>query len=402
MAQWVAYTGLAATLAISVGTWLDQMFTLNDAHWYLALASGQSNLVPQPFTSRQLAPLICRGLSYLGHWPVAQAFYTEGVLAIIVLVAATGTILVGEGVPVTMLIAVGALALWSQLFNGLVLPDLLNAALLSVFLLLLWQEKLTLAAAMMFPLMVSRESSILVAVCLLYVGWKSLRPFHVGLIVIATASGLVVVRQLTGQDTANVEHISPLLYILGKIPWNALKNIAGVNPWSNISYHDLCTPVWQMPFHLGALQAVGFCSPSARQPVELLVSALSAFGLLPLQLASPVHRQALRRGTIMLRFCLLYGGTSFLLAPLIGPSLVRLFQYGWPLFVLGIPIVTSRSEGVRWSLALAMLSVLVSWINLLSVGIAALLSIVAAYVIAWRQLRPADGHHGTAGSGGAT
>jgi len=47
-----------------------------------------------------------------------------------------------------------------------------------------------------------------------------------------------------------------------------------------------------------------------------------------------------RRGqgrSTLLRFALLYGGVSFVLAPLLGAGFVHLMQYAWPLFLVALP-----------------------------------------------------------------
>ena len=45
----------------------------------------------------------------------------------------------------------------------------------------------------------------------------------------------------------------------------------------------------------------------------------------------------------MLRFSLIYGVISFLMSPLLGETFVRLFGYGWPLFLVALPILLGRS-----------------------------------------------------------
>ncbi len=70
--------------------------------------------------------------------------------------------------------AVLGLYFWGLTFSGMVLPDLFYAALLSGFLLLVHAKHYAWASAMLFPLMLARESTILILLCWLYVAWHTL------------------------------------------------------------------------------------------------------------------------------------------------------------------------------------------------------------------------------------
>ena len=84
---------------------------------------------------------------------------------------------------------------------------------------------------------------------------------------------------------------------------------------------------------------------------------------------------------LLLRFAVVYGAVSLLVAPLLGDSQLRLFAYGWPLFLVGLPMLLGRSganfrsQGSAWLfLALHLgLSWSVLWLSagpLLAVGVA--------------------------------
>jgi hypothetical protein len=45
---------------------------------------------------------------------------------------------------------------------------------------------------------------------------------------------------------------------------------------------------------------------------------------------------------LMVRFCLLYGVVSFCLAGALGDRVLRLFEYGWPLFLVALPVGLGR------------------------------------------------------------
>jgi hypothetical protein len=133
----IAFVALAGTLAVVAGLAIGGMFTLPDSDWYLKMAQGETRSVIEPFSDRQLGPLIVRCLCTIPGMDVYRGFFLEGLISLALLLSITAHLLMRAGVPPVGLIAVGGLCYWTMLFNGLALPDLFFAALLSVFLLLL-------------------------------------------------------------------------------------------------------------------------------------------------------------------------------------------------------------------------------------------------------------------------
>ena len=119
-------------------------------------------------------------------------------------------------------------------------------------------------------------------------------------------------------------------------------------------------PARQIALHLGGLQAVGICGIQPGYPRQTLLVALASFGLLPLLLFKlrPYLRSSLANQgfagslgaedtpgrALLLRFSLLYGTLSFLLAPLLGRSVARLFDYAWPLFLVALPLLLAEAR----------------------------------------------------------
>ena len=180
--------------------------------------------------------------------------------------------------------------------------------------------------------------------------------------------------------------------MLPKVPWNFLRNILGINVWANL-YPNCGVPRWQVPIHLGPLHAIGSCGMVLELPIETLAYALTAFGLLPLLLfklrrVRPEAGTPASRGDLLLRFTLIYGGISFVLAPLLGESLARLFDYSWPLFLVALPLLLSASgatfSSTRAAVMFLGLHLAVFWIFTQLDGIQLLGSTLAVYALgAW-------------------
>jgi hypothetical protein len=92
---------------------------------------------------------------------------------------------------------------------------------------------------------------------------------------------------------------------------------------------------------LGRVTGIGVCGFDSGAIQKTLGLGMAVFGLLPV-MAWMLRRQMLRTGgreDLMLRFALIYGVISYLMAPLLGESFVRLFGYSWPLFLVALPLL---------------------------------------------------------------
>lgn len=362
------FVGAALPIAVAAALWMGHIFDQADTEHYLDLAAGRPTLLP--FASRQLGPLLARGLVGLTHFSVEQAFFVEGTLALLFFVGTVAFMLVRSRSPQWMAPALAGMFFWTLEYNGLVLPDLFYAALLCAFLLLLRKRWLLAAGLMMFPLAVARESTLLTLVCLLAAGWRRLRWHEAATAVVATGAGIELAKHLAANALPNTEGISPTLYLFAKMPWNLLKNFFGIDPWANV-YRSCEVPRWQMPLHLGPLTAIGVCRFGWRYPVWLLFEAMAVFGLLPLLLVK-LRRVQLPstdgREQVMLRFCVLYGVISFLMAGLLGEAFGRLFGYSWPLFLVALPVLLGASGAnfvsARAAVAFLVLHLSLTWLNI--------------------------------------
>jgi len=395
-AFWYAFVGTA--LFSGVLTWkLGTVFQESDASQYLAMANHRKDLIMMPFASRQLGILIVQAFAHLLHLSIAHSFFLEGALSFVVFLGTVLYLLVRSGAPRWMVPAIVGLLFWTQQLEDLLLPDLLYAALLCVFLLLLWRGQMMLAALMMFPLMVTRESTLFTVVCFLIAGGRRLRLRDAVASVLATAAGMLVVRRLTLDALPNKENISPIFYMVAKMPWNFLKNVLGLNPWANV-YRACEVPRWQMPLHLGPLHAIGLCAADFSYPLRALAAALASFGLLPLLIFKLrrmhyVPAEQIVRNATFLRFCILYGLASFLMTPLLGESFLRLYFYGWPLFLVALPILmgTARASLASTPAALLFLALhlCLSWTQMFFNSSTTIWIALVAYLAGWLLLRSA-------------
>ena len=345
---------LLATLTWGVllnGVKLNAAWELPDVVFYMRMARGQINEVPQPFCLRPLAPLLARWIASAGHWSIETGF---SVVAFMSLSWTSGVVcwLLSRHVTARWsLLLVAAVPFWPQMLAEAGLPDPLYAALIAALLLLLEYDRPYFASLLMLPLMLARESTALTLACLLAVAWRKLGWIGSALGIACSAMGAVLVRYVSAGSLPNPEHLSGGLYFLGKVVFNAVRSL-GVIPWSNV-YPFLCSvPRWKLPVPLASIQAMGLCGWSPQAPLQMVLGILVPFGALPLLLPRVTKqlRRALADETMMFRFCVVYGGSSVLLAPMLGTWYVRLFGYGWPLLLVAVPhFVQQRRKASRLS-----------------------------------------------------
>ena len=260
-----------------------------------------------------------KGLAHGLHWTVERGFVVEGLASLVLMLVAVYFLVLKSKAPRWMLLALAVVPFWGTLLQYLVLPDLWFSMLLAGMLVLIAKERMLLASLMMFPLMVSRESTSLVLVCFLIACWSALRWRDRVAAVVATVAGSVVVSHLAKDAQSNVEHLPQSVYMLAKVPWNFLHNILGIVPWSNV-YSKLCgTPAWSMALHAGPVRAVGVCGFSGHSWELIAQALLTSFGMLPVLVAVLWwRRDRLATRSLLLRFTMLYGTVSLVLAPLLG------------------------------------------------------------------------------------
>ncbi len=321
----------------------ESVFVTADARFYLGIARGDYSQVMQPFALRQLGAIFAAVLGHLLHASVEEGFVLEGMLSLVTLLMVIYSVLLRSSAPGWLLAAIAFLPFWPMLMKEMVLPDLWYSALLALLLLLLKNEKMLAASLMMFPLMLSRESTSLTLVCLLAAGWQWLRWRDRWVAAISALAGAIVVKHLALHAQPNLEHLPETIYMLAKVPWNFSNNVLGLVPWSNVNQSFCSVPIWKLPVQFGPVQAIGICGFSSLGWMKITSTMLNEFGLLPLLMAflwwqRRKTRESVAQSNLLLRFTLFYGVASLALAPVLGTWISRLVGYAWPMYLVALPL----------------------------------------------------------------
>jgi hypothetical protein len=384
-----------------------------DAGQYRLLALGQHGAVPAPFSARILGPAMAGWLGRVTGLGVDTGFLLLGIVCLIALLGLMAGLLWSWRAPLVVSAAIFLMPFWVDIFHDYYLPDLLHAALLAALLLFLLSGYTSLAFVLLFPAYLARESTLLVAGCLVFACWRRirLRPALVGALAILSAG--LISRHYNQEAAVSIHGISGGTYILGKFIWSFFKNVLGLPLWSN-TLQECGSPIWTKTippeWHLGAIRSVGLCQPSLWGPTRLLLAWFGIFGIGP-ALALAMWRTLLTPGRelprgreMVFRFCLVYGLISILMAPLLGASADRLVEYGWPFYFVLLPWVLSTSYDLRGfrSSGLLLLHLITCWLawfafrqqprSYLPAALAVLALNALAYAVLRRYLPAATGY----------
>jgi hypothetical protein len=395
--------GLSTAVLLALGAWFVPTKAWPDSEFYQALARGEIHQVNRPFAQRVLHPLGARLLHEAGL-PYTAAFVIIATLALFVFTAAVAALLPPE-LPALGVAALLIMPLSIYMFVDAYLPDLMFAAATAVLLLLLRRFNARAWTALaLLPLFLIRESTILFAVVWLVVAWRR-GPRKVALAVAAASVvGYLVAGRIGAEGAPSLHNVSGPLYLIGKLPFNAVKNLFGLPLWTN----DVdttwagCNAWWHTSLptglHVGSIQAVGLCQFNATYPLTTLAAWLTLFGVAPTVLAVLWWRQRWQPRPVWVQVALWVGAISFVIGPVLGASQVRLIGYAWPAMLIGMPWLLVRAGSqIRVMVGLLVLSASLAWIAAMSVaafpGILGILVAVALavpfHVLAVRRLRAA-------------
>jgi hypothetical protein len=161
-------------------------------------------------------------------------------------------------------------------------------------------------------------------------------------------AGLATSKFAARNAAANLHHMNDTLYLIGKIPWNLSRNLLGVTLWTNTLHPEPPLHVWNLPrwTPTGNIHQIGYAAYHSIYQISTAVQLLTAFGLGSCLLFILVWRNPLRnllpKNEPYLCIAAIYGAITFLLAPALGAAMTRLFDYGWPLFLLYLPAIIPR------------------------------------------------------------
>jgi hypothetical protein len=310
------------------------------------MADGKPTM--KPFAFRVLDPAAARLFADLTGRPTAQGFRIVALLSGWALLYGVLSSALEQGQDTWLVPLLILLPFWVRNFTNYFLPDLLHAALCMGYLALLHGRRWRWASAMLALMFLARESTILLAaISVMTLWWLAAR--RAALLQLAgTAVGIAASKIVARHAYANQHNINDTLYLIGKIPWNLSRNVFGLTLWTNTLRPVNPIRVWNLPhwIPMGGIHQIGYGAYDSSYQISTAVQLLTAFGLGSCIVVFLVWRTPLRKLLPAEKpwLCVagIYGAVMFLLAPALGSAKTRLFDYGWPLFLLYLPAIIPR------------------------------------------------------------
>lgn len=357
-ATYVACYALFYGAALLVG-WVFAFHTgYDDYKDYLALTSGDSANVPEPFASRVFAPFMA---ARLADWTGMGA---RDALAVVSFAATALCALPAAGllrlarIPLPWALVIATAPYPALAVGYYLVPDGMAALFVLTCFYGIAAKTPWLSGAGAALAMLTRNTSLL-AIGLWSAFSASVRATRWAAIaaLVGVAIGMVLLKTLFPPQASNVHEMSGALYFLLKPAVNAVKNLLGVELYLNTV--DWCAPpvaVFDISFipGLGNITEIGYCRINAMRPLYSVLSYLMIFGIAPLLIARAMMR-TLRDSE---KLTLLGNAASlaafapftilFLLSPTFGITIKRLFVESYPLLfpiaALFIPTCTSQDR----------------------------------------------------------
>ncbi len=319
-----------------------------DSIAYRALALGRFGEVLGSISGRVLHPAFVRFVSWAAGLNIDQAFFVVALITLALLIGTVAWILrqvTGFGALVLPLLLTPVLV--DDMFGLYYCQDLFYAALLGCFFVLLIRGRTWLALALLLPLYVTRESTILLALVWAAMAWFEADFFVAGACVAMTFVGLFVSRKFASLGMPNVHHTNEFVFLVLKPPFDSLRNLFGIvlipSEMKGMPGFT-CTPltIVNLPRYLsyGSTRQFGICRPDPGMPLHTFTLWLSLFGIGPavvLTIFRTHNRRAFMDRPFWLRLATFYGLLAFFVAPFVSFWLERDIGYAWPVFWLAAP-----------------------------------------------------------------
>lgn len=316
---------------------------------YTNMVLGHLSEVNQPFIDRVLAPEIARSVVMTtGLEPTtALEIVCQAGWALVPVLG--GMLLRLRKVSFAWAVVIATLPYPALAARFYLVPDAWAVSFVLVIFIALEYRSEAVAGAFATGLAFARSSSIFAVTLQLLAGWRRNGWRATTIIVTAFAFGLWLKAPLMQGSQDNHHHLPGVVYLIGKIASNGLSNILGAELFTN-TFRDCPKPLVTIPIGrvpgMGAIREIGLCAIHYRPVGNTLLCYLFIFGALPLAAAARLRgagfRRADRADTGWREMAVFL--FAFLLCPLFGATITRLFVEAFPLlFIAAGPVTQGKA-----------------------------------------------------------
>ena len=341
-----------------------------DTEWYIAAANGHLNELIEPYSGRFLHPFLVGSIASNFSITVEQGFLIVGIASIF-LFFLINAFLLKKVLHSSLLLF--PLFLTPYFFNTLreiFEPDAFYIFLSALFLLFLFYKMERSGLLTLFLLLLSRETTAILGLMYAGMAWFLSKK---KLLAIAIIAVMGVSFYLTGIMKSigrpNIHNLSGSAYMVSKLSYNFLTNVAGVKPWINTT--NICEPVFKISLpankSLGNVREIGFCGFDLSFPSKALITLLSIFGMAPLivfYVFLKKRREIFKNFSFGILLASGYGLAIYIIGIFAGTGIGRIVGYAWPLFLIAGPVWLSAffETDRKFILKLSLIQLFTVWL----------------------------------------
>jgi hypothetical protein len=257
-----------------------------------------------------------------------------------------------SSIPIPYVVPILVTPFLFNLFSHFILPDLMFASAVAVFLFFLACESMVgvfiflSVAALCRPMSALLLGITMCIVCAFRKKWGFLLIAAFGVLIPTVGLYLIC------ESSANVHQAPVMAYLPLKIAFNFFRNYLGLRFNTNTLNEcddpmiSLSIPDWAP---LGSIETVEFCGLYIEYPLTTIYFLITVFGALPVVVFASIKRdgsQFWKKYPLWIETSILYGSTAFLLGPCLGSRIEGLISFGWPAFLLAGPFLMFFRYGI--------------------------------------------------------
>jgi len=343
-----------------------------DSEWYIAAANGRLNELIEPYSTRFLHPFLVGWISHQLPLDIHQTFLVVTVASVFLFMIVNVFLLKDTVRSPFLLIPLFFLPYFFATLREIFQPDAFYILLTALFFLLLRYKMEGGCLVTLFLLFLARESTMLLGLIFAAIGWLRSKKF-----LAITAIGVVMISLYTmgvmrNAGQPNIHHLSTPVYMVFKFSYNSMTNVLGLKPWINT--HSNCEPAFRFRLpplkSLGSVREVGFCGFDLSLPAQTIITLLTTFGIAPLVLFYVLRKRKgiIRSFPFWMLIALIYGIAHYFIGVAAGTGVQRLVGYGWPAFLVVVPILIQKlfEADKKIILKLSLVHLFVAWLPLLT------------------------------------
>ena len=392
-------------LALATGLPYDRPLVAESVEYRAIAISGLAS-IHKPYSERFLNPTVAALVARAGGIDIDRAFVIVAISALAILLICIATLLDRTTAHPELIVPLVFVPPLLKMVGLYYIQDLFYAAILSVFLVLLARERIVLAALAMLALYMTRESALILCLAVIVVGWMWSRRDLIWIAIAVIVLGTVATGYAGSLGLPNTHQMNEFAFVTLKIPFDAIRDFFGIILMPNtLRSHPgndcvaIATVNLPKLIQAGDLRSFDVCRAPITVPLWTYSNLLAGFGVMPMVAGFILWRRGreiVSTAPSWLLVTLIYGGVTFVTAPMVGTWMDRMVGYGWPLFWIAVPALaaTLYRPGRSATTLILSYSCVLAWIpwilqRFTYYGVAPMLIVIVIAIVAYAATLPA-------------